>query len=303
MNHVGAIDCGTNSIRLLIADVSAGHCHEVVRLMRTVRLGEGVDRTGRLSPAALERTFAAVSEYAAVLDEHQVVDRRFVATSASRDASNAAEFVAGVQERLGISPEVISGHEEAALSFEGATANQQYPRPTLVFDIGGGSTEFILGNDQPQTWASVDIGCVRLTERLVSSDPLTANDVELIEQTVEQALDAVQQEVDLGAALGAVGLAGTATTVAALVLGLPRYEPAQIDGAELSVSAVEDAVADLLAMTTAQRQELPVMQPGRADVICSGALILRAVVRRLSAETVFISERDILDGLALSLAQ
>ena len=302
MSRVGAIDCGTNSIRLLIADVSAGECQEVVRLMRTVRLGEGVDRTGRLAPAALERTFAAVAEYAAVLDDHGANERRFVATSASRDASNAEVFIAGVRERLGIAPEVITGQEEAALSFLGATAAKRFPQPTLVFDIGGGSTEFILGEKGPTSWASVDIGCVRLTERLVTSDPLTPKNISTIRETVDRALETVSERVDLAAARCAVGLAGTATTMAALVLGLPIYEPNRIDGAELPVSAVEAAVEDLLAMTTAQRQRLPVMQPGRADVICSGAIILGSVLRRLPLETLFISERDILDGIALSLA-
>jgi exopolyphosphatase/guanosine-5'-triphosphate,3'-diphosphate pyrophosphatase len=285
----------------LIADVDDGRAKEICRVMRTVRLGEGVDQTGRFSDAAMERTFTAVAEYAEILAEHEVDRRRFVATSASRDARNSDVFVAGVSEWIGVDPEVISGEEEAALSFKGATAGRTYPQPTLVFDIGGGSTEFILGAARPQSWSSVNIGCVRLTERLVTSDPLNPQDIEAVERTIEEALDTVAAGVALARAQSAVGLAGTVTTVAALALDLPGYLPNKIDGTELTLSQVESVVARLLSLTTVERSALAIMQPGRADVICSGALILRAILRRLQIDTLHVSEHDILDGIALSL--
>ena len=299
MTRVAAIDCGTNSIRLLVADVSPdGALVDVRREMRIVRLGQGVDRTGVLAPDALERTFDALRSYAASLDGATRV--RMVATSATRDAANADEFVAGCAAILGVAPEVVPGEEEAALSFRGATAELSLPGPYAVCDIGGGSTEFVLGTDRVEQAASVDVGCVRLTERRLRSDPPPAAEVAAAVADVAAAFDRV--EVDVERAATFVGLAGSVTTVTALALGLAAYDPAAIHLARVPAAAVEDVTARLLAMTRAERAALPVMHPGRADVIGAGALVLREAMRRWSIAEVVASERDILDGIALSLA-
>ncbi len=307
MTRVAAVDCGTNSIRLLVADVDGDDLADVVRRMEIVRLGEGVDRTGRLSDAGLERTFSALDDYAAVIRSYDVERVRMVATSATRDAANRSVFVDGVVQRLGVPPEVASGDEEAALSFDGATRELRaegtagFLAPYLVCDIGGGSTEFVLGDEHGMLSArSVDVGCVRLTERHLHDDPPTAAQIEAARADVRAALDVVRRTVDVSAAQTLVGLAGSVTTVVALALGLDRYRPERIHHARVDATDVRRITTSLLSMTRAERAALPVMHPGRVDVIGAGALVLNTVVTELDMPAVVASEHDILDGIAFS---
>jgi exopolyphosphatase / guanosine-5'-triphosphate,3'-diphosphate pyrophosphatase len=296
---VAAIDCGTNTIKLLIGELPG----VAEREMRLVRLGQGVDRTGRLADEALERTFAAIDEYAALIAAHRVPPERirFCATSATRDAANGDVFAAGVRQRLGVAPEVISGAEEAALAFDGAVRNLRTPpeTPVLVVDIGGGSTELILGTDAPESAHSMDIGSVRLHERHLHSDPPTADEVASCVADIDAHLDA--SPVDVPRAATVVGVAGTVTTVAAAVLDLPAYDPDAIDQSVLAVPDVHAAVDRLVALPVEDRLALPFMHPGRADVIDAGALILSRVLRRSRLRTMIVSEADILDGIAWSI--
>ncbi len=297
MTTVGAIDCGTNTVKLLI-----GALPEITVLEnRMVRLGEGVDRTGRLSDEALARTFAALDEYAALIAAHGVDRIRFCATSATRDAANSETFRDGVRTRLGVDPEVISGDEEAALAFDGAVRNLRItvPRPVLVVDIGGGSTELVLGHERPSVSASMDIGSVRLHERHLHADPPAAAEIEAATADIDAALDACP--VPPADATAVVGVAGTVCTVVAGVLGLASYDRSLIDQATVPVSDVHDFVGRLLSMTVAQRRELPYMHPGRADVVGAGALILSRVLARTGVTELVASESDILHGIAWSL--
>ncbi|MGC5343773.1 exopolyphosphatase [Streptomyces sp. DT171] len=313
MTRVAAIDCGTNSIRLLVADAdpATGELTDLDRRMHIVRLGQGVDRTGRLAPEALERTFAACREYAGVIKEHGAERIRFVATSASRDAENRDEFVRGVVDILGVEPEVISGDQEAEFSFIGATkeltGRDDLAKPYLVVDIGGGSTEFVVGDDRVTAARSVDIGCVRMTERhLVHegtvSDPPTLGQVTAIRADVEAALDLAEETVPLTGTATLVGLAGTVTTVAAIALDLAEYDPAAIHHSRVTFEQVQDITGRLLTSTHAERTAIPAMHPGRVDVITSGALILLEVMKRTGAREVVVSEHDILDGIGWSIA-
>jgi exopolyphosphatase/guanosine-5'-triphosphate,3'-diphosphate pyrophosphatase len=304
MTRVAVFDCGTNSLRLLIADLDAvsGEMTELVREMRIVRLGEGVDRTGRITEESMARTFAALDEYADLVAEHHAGTLRFCATSAARDAANAADFMAGVEQRVGVVPEVLDGDAEAYASFAGATrVLGDVDDPVLVLDIGGGSTELILGaSDGVVTLAhSLDVGSVRLTERHLHDDPPTQAQVAALCADVDAALD--ECRVDPSVARTVVGVAGSVTTVAAAALGLPAYERDRIHLARLDVTTVHAAIADLVAMTVAQRRALGFMHPGRADVIGAGALILDRVLRRAAVPRLVVSESDILDGLAWSL--
>ncbi|MDO4919346.1 Ppx/GppA phosphatase family protein [Kocuria sp.] len=314
--RVAAIDCGTNSIRLLIADAVTDDggrtvLRDVVREMRIVRLGQGVDATGWLSEAALERTFAAVDEYAALIERHGADRVRFVATSATRDAGNRDVFVAGIRSRLGVVPEVVSGEEEAALSFRGALNAATGLDPAdrvLVVDLGGGSTECVLGTPEQVIAArSVDVGCVRLTERHLGSNPPTAEQQERVLRDVDDALDVVARTVPLAEVTRLVGVAGTVTTVTAMALGLDGYDPERIDGTVLDVADVVRACRELTGMTREERAGLGFMHEGRVDVIGAGALVWRRVVERVAAatdgrvSTVTASEHDILDGIGLSL--
>ena len=308
--RVGAIDCGTNSIRLLVADVDGPRLEEVVREMTVVRLGEGVDRTGAFSQAALDRTFAACDAYAATIKGLGVERLRFVATSASRDVSNREAFIDGVRARLGIAPEVISGAEEAGLSFRGAVEGLPADRivmPTLVVDIGGGSTEFVLGDrdsdgaSRVEAAVSVNIGCVRMTERHLHGDPPSAEEIARVETDVAAALDEAAAAVPLERARSLVGVAGTVTTLVALIHGLPVYDPSEIHGREATLAQIDEVTERLLVMPRAERAELSVMHPGRVDVIGGGALVLRAIMRRTGLP-VIASETDILDGVARTLA-
>jgi exopolyphosphatase/guanosine-5'-triphosphate,3'-diphosphate pyrophosphatase len=301
--RVAAIDCGTNSIRLLIADVAGDRLTDVARRLELVRLGEGVDRTGRLAPEAVERTRQALLGYAAEIAELGIERVRMVATSASRDASNAGDFRAMVRSVLGVDPEVISGDEEARLSFTGAVQGLAADPPYLVVDIGGGSTEFVTGARSVGAAISVDIGCVRMTERHLRSDPPTPDQITAAERDITTAVDTALAAVSGRQARTLVGLAGSVTTVTALALKLPEYDAARINHARISRDDVAKVAADLLAMPVAGRLELPVMHPGRADVIGAGALILRIIMDRAGMDTVVASEHDILDGIAYQLAR
>jgi exopolyphosphatase/guanosine-5'-triphosphate,3'-diphosphate pyrophosphatase len=314
MSRVAAIDCGTNSIRLLIADASVngapGPLTDVVREMRVVRLGQGVDATGELAPEALERTFSATADYAALIREHGAGRVRFAATSATRDARNRQVFVDGIRELLGVEPEVISGDEEAALSFAGASSVLPVTGDdaVLVVDLGGGSTEFVLGDSSGVIAArSVDIGCVRLTERHLRSDPPTAAQIAAAEADVDAALDLAGQTVPLDRATAVVGVAGSITTITAHALGLSAYQPDRIHGAYLDIETISDACTSLLEMTRDERAVLPYMHPGRVDVIGAGALVWRRILERVAAvgngaiTGAISSEHDILDGIALSI--
>lgn len=301
--RVAAIDCGTNSVRLLIADVGSA-LRDVDRRMEIVRLGEGVDRTGRLSEAALARTMSALETYARRIDDLGASAVRMVATSATREAANAGEFVGGVRRLLGITPEVVSGDEEARLSFAGATHDLpgDVPAPYLVADIGGGSTELVLGAADVAAASSVDVGCVRLTERHFTSDPPGAAAAAAARADIEAALDDAARLVPLGEAASLVGLAGSVTTVGGIHLGLPRYDAAAIHHSRVPADAVRAISERLLSSTRAQRAAIPVMHPGRVDVIAAGALVLRCIVDRTDVAEVVVSEHDILDGIAWSLA-
>lgn len=319
MTRVAAVDCGTNSIRLLIADIeTAGdktggtpQLTDVVREMRVVRLGQDVDATGELAQEALERTFAATRDYAALIREHGAEKVRFVATSATRDASNRQVFVDGIREVLGVEPEVITGDEEAALSFAGASSvlPSRGEDPVLVVDLGGGSTEFVLGNAGGVIAArSVDVGCVRMTERHLRSDPPTAEEITAAEADVDAAIAEAALTVPLERAAAVVGVAGSVTTITAHALRLPEYSPAAIHGTELGLEAARKACTELLDMSRADRAALPYMHPGRVDVIGAGGLVWRRVLARLAEATdgriatAVTSEHDILDGIALSIS-
>jgi exopolyphosphatase/guanosine-5'-triphosphate,3'-diphosphate pyrophosphatase len=314
VTRVAAVDCGTNSIRLLIADVEDSGLTDVVRTMEVVRLGEGVDRTGRLQPEALARTLAATGRYADLCAEHGVERVRFVATSASRDVENRHEFVDGVRAAIGVEPEVITGAEEAELSFQGALSavDATHPQPYLVVDIGGGSTEFAFGGDHVIAAISVDIGCVRMSERHLAGDPSTAAEIAAASADIGAALDRAGAVVPFGRTGTLVGLAGSVTTVTAHALRLPSYQPARINGSSLHPDAVLESCQELIHMTRAERATLPFMHPGRVDVIGAGALVWAATISRVRAEVarsgsrlreIVTSEHDILDGIALSLAE
>jgi len=306
MTRVAGIDCGTNSIRLLVAEVAGAGLTELDRQMRVVRLGEGVDRTGRLAAEAIARTRVALADYAATIEKFGVERVRMVATSASRDAANAEDFRAMVREVLGAEPEVITGLDEARLSFVGAAAAlPTLPDPVLVADIGGGSTELVLGSSADRTVQaahSMDVGCVRMTERHLRSDPPRPAEIEATLADLRAALRRAAVDVPLAEARSFVGVAGTVTTVAALVLGLPAYDAQAIHGSVVGYPAVAEVTERLLGMTHQQRAALPVMHPGRVDVIGGGALVLRTVMEFAGITEVIASEQDILDGIALSLA-
>ena len=298
---VAAVDCGTNTIKLLIGELP----DVAVRESRMVRLGQGVDRTGRLADEALARAFAAVEEYATLIAAHGVRRIRFCATSATRDAANGQVFTEGVLARLGVRPEVLSGDEEARLAFDGAVRGlrRRPAEPVLVIDIGGGSTELVLGevDTGPTAACSTDVGSVRLFERHLATDPPTYQEVTACVTDIEEHLDRAVEQVDLASAATVVGIAGTVTTVAAAVMNLPAYDREAIDQQVLPADAVHRAVERLVRLTVAERRALPYMHPGRADVIAAGALILSRTLRRAEASTLTVSESDILEGIAWSL--
>jgi exopolyphosphatase/guanosine-5'-triphosphate,3'-diphosphate pyrophosphatase len=299
--RVAAVDCGTNSIRLLIADLVDGELREVDRRMTIVRLGQGVDATGAFAPQALERVFAASDDFVAAIRAAGVSRVRFVATSAARDVSNRDEFFTGIRKRFGVDPDIISGREEAELSFRGATTSLDLPAPYLVADIGGGSTELVLGDQTGVIAAeSLDIGSVRLTERHVTTDPTSPAELAAITRDIDALLDGTT--VPLADARNLVAVAGTATTVAAVALGLPEYDRAAVHHAQLSAVDLRTATTWLTTSTRAARSAVPSIHPGRVDVIGAGALILQNLFNRLPLEALTVSEQDILNGAALSLA-
>lgn len=307
MTRVAAIDCGTNTIKLLVADIdkAVGAQDSLVREMRIVRLGQDVDRTGRLAEEALERVFAAIEEYAAIIAAHDAEVVRFVATSASRDAENADIFAEGVRSRLGVALEVVSGGAEAQLCFDGATRSLPVaPAPLAVLDIGGGSTELIVGSGPGRMTAarSLDIGSVRLTERLLSSDPPTREEIDATIEVVDEALDTLPSYgVQIADAPAMVGVAGTVTTLAMLLAGLDSWDRDRIHHSSFPLADVHELAARVLSMTVAERRELGVPE-GRADVIGAGAVILDRVLRRSGASLLTVSDSDILDGIAWSIA-
>jgi exopolyphosphatase/guanosine-5'-triphosphate,3'-diphosphate pyrophosphatase len=301
--RVAAIDCGTNSIRLLIADIEGNSFREVTRLMEVVRLGQGVDQTGQFHPDAIARTLAAVDKYAVEIAKRGVQKIRFCATSATRDASNRELFIEGVFERLGVRPEVISGEEEASLSFMGATKDlPASDGPFLVVDIGGGSTEFVIGTDHVEAAKSVNIGCVRMTERhFVSSDP-EPGEIAAATQDIDEAIAQAAKVVPITSAKTLIAVAGTATTVAAAALKLAEYDRYAIHLSHISAEDVHVASKMFFALKRDERAALGYMHPGRVDVIPAGSLVLSRIMLATGAKEFVASESDILDGMAWSLA-
>ena len=302
--RVAAIDCGTNSIRLLIADIDGNNFREIVRDMEIVRLGQGVDQTGQFHPDAIARTLAAVDKFAAEIAKRGVEKIRFCATSATRDATNRHLFVDGVRERLGIELEVISGDEEAALSFTGAIKDLDPSNgPFLVVDIGGGSTEFVFGNATVEAARSVNIGCVRMSERHFASDPATPEQIEAARTDIQAAIAQAAAVVPITKAKTLVAVAGTATTVAAAALDLPEYDRYAIHLSRISAQQTHDAATMFSTKTREQRLTLGYMHPGRVDVIAAGSLVLSEIMKATGATEFVASESDILDGMAYSLAR
>ena len=307
MNTVGAIDIGTNSTRLLVAEVDGSDrdakLRTLERRMQITRLGQGVDRTRALAPEAIDRTVAVLREYRTALDERGVAHARATATSAARDASNRADFFAAARDVLGFELELLSGEEEASLSFLGATAGLDAPAPYLVVDIGGGSTEFVLGTTEPLGLVSVDIGCVRITEQFLESDPPApeelSNAVAVVRDYIADVERAVPRARDAATLLG---LAGTVTTVAAVELGLPEYDADKIHHFRLTKAAAEDVFRTLATEKSSDRAHNPGLEPGGVDVIVGGALVLVTIMRALDFDELLVSEADILDGLARSIA-
>ena len=302
--RVAVIDCGTNSIRLLIADIDGNNFREVVRDMEIVRLGQGVDETGQFHPDAITRTLAAVDKFAAEIAKGGVEKIRFCATSATRDATNRHLFVDGVRERLGIELEVITGDEEAALSFAGAIKDLDPSNgPFLVVDIGGGSTEFVFGTSTVEAARSVNIGCVRMTERHFASDPATTQQIKSARSDIQAAIAQAASVVPITTAKTLVAVAGTATTVAAAALELPEYDRYAIHLSRISAQQTHDAATMFATSTREQRLALGYMHPGRVDVIAAGSLVLSEIMKATGASEFVASESDILDGMAFSLAR
>jgi exopolyphosphatase/guanosine-5'-triphosphate,3'-diphosphate pyrophosphatase len=298
MSNVAAVDIGSNSVRLLVTDRSG---RELVRLMEITRLGQGVDRTGVLDPAALERTAVVLDEFARHVRQHGAARVRVTATSAARDASNRDSLFARVRNALGSEPELLSGDDEATLSFQGATAGRgSAGAPFVVMDIGGGSTEFAFGTARPERSISLALGCVRITERFLHHDPPSAEELGQAAAHTREQLRQVELAVGVSRAHTWLGLAGTVTSVAARDAGLKEYDPAVTHGYVLSRDAVERIHAELASLPLAERAER-LIQARRASVIVGGSVVLVEVMRHFELESLVVSERDILDGLAASL--
>jgi exopolyphosphatase/guanosine-5'-triphosphate,3'-diphosphate pyrophosphatase len=300
--RVAAIDCGTNSIRLLIADIDGNNFREITRQMEVVRLGQGVDKTGAFHPDAIARTLAAVDLYAAEIAKRGVEKIRFCATSATRDATNRALFIDGVKERLGIEPEVIAGEVEAALSFQGATKDfDKSQGPFLVIDIGGGSTEFVFGTDSVEAARSMNIGCVRMSERHFTGDQPDPGQIASAIEDIDEAIRQAAKSVPITQAKTVIMVAGTATTVAAAALDLPAYDRYAIHLSRISAERTHQISTELLRETRVQRAAHGYMHPGRVDVIGAGSLVLDRIMLATGAAEFVASESDILDGMAWSL--
>jgi exopolyphosphatase/guanosine-5'-triphosphate,3'-diphosphate pyrophosphatase len=307
MTRVAAVDIGTNSTRLLVADVD-GHgadaqLQPIEREMRITRLGAGVDAERTLRPEAIERTVSVLREYGETIERLGATRVRAAATSASRDARNRDAFFEPATEALhGVRPELLSGDEEAALSFLGATAGLQEPTPYLVVDVGGGSTEFVVGTDKPEGMISIDIGCVRLTEQFLHGDPPEPEELSNAVSAVRDHLADVAREVPgVAGAATLVGLAGTVTTLAAVELGLTHYDPEAVHHFRLTRQAAEDVFRTLATEPIDQRRHNPGLDPGRVDVIVGGAVVVVSILRHFGFPEMLVSEADILDGLARSL--
>ncbi|MBM3670854.1 MAG: Ppx/GppA family phosphatase [Actinobacteria bacterium] len=307
MTRLAAIDIGTNSTRLLVADVDGSGADASVRTierrMTITRLGQGVDATRALAPEAIDRTIAALREYRGVIDDLGAERVRATATSAARDATNREDFFTPANDALGVAPELLSGEEEARLSFLGATAGLDAPAPFLVVDIGGGSTEFVVGTDAPTALCSVDIGCVRISEQFLHSDPPAPEELSAAVSVVrDHVADVARAIPDVRHAKTLVGLAGTVATVAAIEMGLPEYDGGVLHHFRLTRDAAEDVFRTLAVESAAQRRHNPGLEEGRVDVIVGGVLVLVTILRVLEHDEVLVSEADILDGLVRSLA-
>ena len=304
MSRVAAIDCGTNSIRLLIADITDGNFKEVVRTMEIVRLGQGVDQNKSFHPDAITRTLSAVEKFAQLIASKGVEKIRFCATSATRDASNRELFTNGVKKILGVEVEVIPGEQEAALSFIGATKElSQSDGPFLVVDIGGGSTEFVFGSEKVEFAKSVNIGCVRMSERHLNLQPPTMAQIAEAIIDIDLAITQAAKVVPISQAKSLVAVAGTATTVAAAALTLEEYDRYLIHLSRISAPAVHQVAAMFQSLNKDQITALGYMHPGRVDVITAGALVLSRIMAATGASEFIASESDILDGIAWSLSK
>lgn len=301
---LAAIDCGTNSTRLLVTRGAGADKEALARINTITRLGRGVDATGRLEPEAIERTLAALRDYRAVIDEHGAERVRITATSAARDASNSDEFFDAAEAIIGVRPELLSGDEEARLSFLGATAElDPADGPYLVVDIGGGSTEFIVGGEEVEDARSIDIGCVRFTEQYIEHDPPQPEELHACISVTTAWLDDIAREMPgMTSAPTVVGLAGTVTTVAAVELGLQEWDRDAIHHFRLERDAIEDVFRTLATESLEDRKHNPGLEEARADVIVAGTCILVALVRWLGTDEILVSESDILDGLIASVS-
>ena len=303
MSRVAAIDCGTNSIRLLIADIADGKFREVYRNMQIVRLGQGVDQNKAFHPDAIDRTLKAVADFSTEIARRGVSKIRFCATSATRDAANRDLFIDGVNSLLGIKPEVISGEEEAALSFFGATKElHQSGAPYLVIDIGGGSTELVFGTEKVDFAKSQNIGCVRMSERHFSSLPPSANEIANAQRDIDEAISEAAKLVPITEAQTLIAVAGTATTVAAAALGLNEYDRYSIHLSRVTAEKTHEVAQRFLHMNRQEIAALPYMHEGRVDVIAAGSLVLSRIMELSGAKEFVASESDILDGMAWSIA-
>jgi exopolyphosphatase/guanosine-5'-triphosphate,3'-diphosphate pyrophosphatase len=305
MSILAAIDCGTNSTRLLISEGTGRQRRALDRRNEITRLGQGVDATGRLDPAAIDRTVAVLRSYKAAIDEHGATAVRMTATSAARDAGNAVDFLDAAEAAIGVRPELISGDEEGRLSFAGATAElDPADGPFLVVDIGGGSTECTVGTEEVEVVRSLDLGCVRLTEKHLESDPPAPEELSnAIAEAVDLFDELLREVPQVHAARTIVGLAGTVTTVAAVELGLLEWDRDAIHHFRLTRAAAEDVFRTLATEALADRVHNPGLEPARADVIVGGCCALVALYRTLGIDELLVSEADILDGLVFSLAE
>jgi exopolyphosphatase/guanosine-5'-triphosphate,3'-diphosphate pyrophosphatase len=303
MTRVAAIDCGTNSIRLLIAEIAGGNFREIYRTMEIVRLGQGVDKNKAFHPDAIDRTLRATALFAEEISRRGVDRIRFCATSATRDATNRDLFIDGVKSLLGVAPEVISGEEEAALSFKGATKELRgVGAPYLVIDIGGGSTEFVFGSERVEFAKSQNIGCVRMSERHFSSIPPQAEEIAGAKADIDEAIKGAAEIVPITEAKTLIAVAGTATTVAAAALGLSTYDRHSIHLSRISAEKTHQVSEMFLSLNRDEIAALGYMHPGRVDVIGAGSLVLSRIMTLTGAEEFVASESDILDGMAWSLA-
>lgn len=299
--RVAAIDVGTNSTRLLVAEGVPGGFRPIERRMVITRLGEGVDRRRVLAPEALQRTLSTIADYAATCGELSVQRIRVTGTSAVRDAQNRDEFFDGVRRLTGSEPELLSGEEEAQATFLGTLSDLQESGPVMVVDIGGGSTEFIVGTHRPERLVSLDFGCVRMFEKHLDSDPPAVDELAALREEVSGAIEEVKDHLDVPAGARMIGVAGTVTQLATLKTGLPVYDPDVTHHFVLSHGDVRQLARRLSSLTYSQRKRVKGLEAGRADVIVAGAEILTVIMEAFDAAEILVSEKDILDGLVIQL--